>query len=39
MEREKLARMEAQMAEHERKIREDQEKQEKLAVMHKVWEV
>lgn len=33
---EKLARMEAAMAEHERKVIEEQEKQEKLQQMHKV---
>ena len=36
IERAKLARMEAAMAEHERKIVEDEEKQARLDQMHKV---
>ena len=35
-EREKLAKMEAQMAEHERKLKEEQEKLDKLDQIHKV---
>jgi hypothetical protein len=35
-EREKLARMEAAMEEHERKLKEEQEKMDKLDQIHKV---